>query len=251
MYRMAVPTPFRRSAEPEPDALLLAPDEAPSPARLEAFSDGVFAIIITLLVLDLRVPRVGAFDGHSLAAELLNRWPVYVAFVLSFLQVGVVWANHHSMFHYIRRTDHVLVALNLLLLMFVAVLPFTTALLSEYVRSDVPERRLAALLYSGVLAVAGLLFNAVWRHALKAGLVTAHADPHRLHALRRHWALIPVFYALAFALAFVSVTISVGMYPLLLIYYALPGPAVIRWMTARRARRLPRIWRAALDTIRH
>ena len=191
---MASASGSRRPPEdPALEALLLAPEEAPSPARLEAFSDGVFAIIITLLVLDLRVPRENALQGQSLASELLHMWPVYLAFVLSFLQVGVVWANHHSMFHYIRRTDHVLLALNLVLLLFVAVLPFTTALLSEYVRSDLPARRLAALLYSGILGIAGLLFNAVWTHALNAGLVGAHADPHRLHALRRHWQLMPVF----------------------------------------------------------
>ncbi|MFK5595633.1 TMEM175 family protein [Methylobacterium sp. HMF5984] len=76
------------------------PEEEPSPARIEAFSDGVFAIIITLLVLDLRVPREDALGGQSLDAALMRQWPLYAAYVLSFLQVGVVWANHHTMFHY-------------------------------------------------------------------------------------------------------------------------------------------------------
>ena len=143
--------------------------EEPTPARIEAFSDGVFAIIITLLVLDLRVPREEALRERSLAAALLHQWPVYVAFVVSFLQVGVVWANHHAMFHYIRRTDHRLLVYNLMLLLCTAVLPFTSAVLSEYARAGDAELRVAALLYSGALGAAGVWFSAVWQHALNAG----------------------------------------------------------------------------------
>src|SRR2546423_718103 len=98
-------------------AAAAAREATPSPGRLETFSDGVFSVIITLLVLDLRVPRVDALPSGRLGAALLQEWPVYVAFVISFLQVGVVWANHHTMFHYIRRTDHLLLVFNLLLLL--------------------------------------------------------------------------------------------------------------------------------------
>jgi uncharacterized membrane protein len=212
-------------------------EEMPSPARLEAFSDGVFAIIITLLVLDLKVPRQDGLDGRSLGDALLHQWPVYLAFVLSFLQVGVVWVNHHTMFHYIRRSDHLLLVANLLLLLCVALLPFTTATLSEYVRGSESARRLSALIYSAVLCVAGLFFNLVWRHALRAGLVDSRADPHRLHALRRHWQLVPALYAIAFGLSLFDVRLSLVLYVLLLLYYALPGPAVVQWMMVRRARR--------------
>ncbi len=211
--------------------------ETPSPARVEAFSDAVFAIIITLLVLDLHVPRKEDLDGHSLAEVLLQQWPLYLSYVLSFLQVGVVWANHHTMFHYIQRSDHVLLFNNLVLLLCTALLPFTTAIFAEYglaVRSDI---QVAAFIYSAALGAAGVFFNLVWRHALRARLVYPHADPHRLHALSLHWMFIPVFYAVAFALTLISPYLSVAMYALLLFYYALPGPSVIRWMTGRRARR--------------
>ena len=211
-----------------------SPDEEPSPARMEAFSDGVFSIIITLLALDLRVPRDETGRTGSLVEGLLHQWPVYVAFVASFLQVGVIWANHHAMFHYIRRTDHKLLVYNLLLLMAVAVLPFTSALLAEYVRGREADLRIAAMVYSGMLGVCGVFFNAVWHHALAARLVKSHADPHRLYALRRHWLLIPAFYALAFAFATVSPRVSLAMYLVLLFYYALPGPIVIRRITAHR-----------------
>jgi uncharacterized membrane protein len=221
---------------PEVEAIPGAvPEENPTPARLEGLSDGVFAIIITLLVLDLRVPPVDSLHGQSLGEALRHQWPVYLAFVLSFLQVGVVWANHHTMFHYIRRTDHLLKVLNLLFLLSVAVLPFTTALLAEYARGSEEERRLAEHLYSGALAISGLFFNAMWRHALRARLVDPRADPHRLYALARHWALVPVFYGLAFVLASLDTRVSMLMYVLLLLYYSMPGPAVVRWMTGRRA----------------
>jgi uncharacterized membrane protein len=227
--RRTTPDPIE-SAVPVP-----AKEEEPTPARIEAFSDGVFAIIITLLVLDLHVPRRSELHGTSLAAALLHQWPTYVAFLLSFLQVGVVWANHHAMFHYIRRTDHALLVYNLLLLMCAAVLPFTTALLSEYARGSEEERRLAALIYSGALGTCGVFFSVVWQHALQAGLVDPRADPYRLLALRQHWLFVPLLYGVAFALAFVNARISLAIYLVLLFYYALPGPTAVRWMTARRA----------------
>jgi len=229
----------RRSPPSESDEIP-NPEEMPSPARLEAFSDGVFAIIITLLVLDLRVPREALLQGQPLRAALLHQWPVYVAYVLSFLQVGVVWANHHTMFHYIRRSDHLLLVLNLLLLLCVAVLPFTTAVLSEYARGSAADRRLASQIYSVALGIAGVFFSAIWRHAMHAGLVARWADPHRLHALGRNWSFVPVFYGVAFALAFLDVRLSLVMYGLLLFYFALPGPAVVRWLTARRGRAIRR-----------
>jgi uncharacterized membrane protein len=213
----------------------VVPGENPSPARLEQLSDGVFSIIITLLVLDLRVPVPETLHGQSLRAALAHQWPVYVAYVLSFLQVSVVWFNHHTMFHYIRRSDHLLKVLNLLFLLCVAVVPYTTALMSEYARAREEDRRITSQLYSGTLAINGLFFNAMWRHALRARLVDPRADPHRLHALTRHWLLIPVFYGLAFLLASFDARASLIIYVLLLLYYSLPGPAVVRWLTGRRA----------------
>jgi uncharacterized membrane protein len=229
---------FTNTVKPEL-AIIPKPEEEPTPARIEAFSDAVFAIIITLLVLDLRVPREATLHGQSLGEALLGQWPTYVAYVLSFLQVGVVWANHHTMFHYIRRSDHVLLVCNLLLLLCVAVLPFTTAMLAEYSRAGTSDFRVAAFVYSAALAAAGVFFSATWQHALKAGLVNPHADPHRLYALRWHWLFVPLFYGTAFGLAFVSPYLSVAMYVLLLFYYALPGPAIVRWTTDRKAKRSP------------
>jgi len=210
----------------------------PSPVRLEAFSDGVFSIIITLLVLDLHVPRADELAGHSLAHALLQQWPLYLSYTLSFLQVGVVWANHHTMFHYIQRSDHVLLFHNLMLLLCTALLPFTTAIFAEYGLASRSDIQIAAFIYSATLGAAGIFFNLLWQHAVGAGLVNPHADPNRLHALSWHWMFVPVFYGLAFVLTFVSPYLSVATYALLLFYYAFPGPSVIRWMTGRRARRM-------------
>lgn len=213
------------------------PSEEPSPARIEAFSDGVFSIIATLLVLDLRVPREAMLRGQPLLTALADQWPLYVAYVASFLQVGVVWSNHHTMFHHIRKSDHVLLVLNLLLLMCIAVLPFTTALLSEFARSNLSDLRMAAFTYSAVLAVAGVFFVLIWRHAGRHGLIQPYTDEYRIYALGLHWAFVPLFYGLAFLLVFVNPYLGMSVYLLLLFYYALPGPIFIRWMTRRRTRR--------------
>src|SRR5260221_6818966 len=152
----------------------LARGEMPSPRRIEGFSDGVCSIIIALLVLDLHVPRLTALHGAPLAAVLLDQWPVYVAFMLSFLQVGVIWANHHSMFHYIHRTDHGLLVYNLLLLLCVAVLPFTTAILSQYIRGDDAQRRIAAQIYSGALVAVGVAVHVRSQHPVHRPLLHRH-----------------------------------------------------------------------------
>jgi uncharacterized membrane protein len=140
------------------------------------------------------------------------------------------------MFHYIRRTDHRMLIYNLLLLLCAAMLPFTSALLAEYARADEGQLRLAALVYSGVLGVCGVFFSVVWQHALNAGLVKPNANQFRLQALRVHWLLVPVFYGIAFVLALVNARLSLVMYVVLLVYYALPGPVFLRWMTARNTR---------------
>jgi len=102
-----------------------------STTRVEAFSDGVLAIAITLLVLDLRVPLRDGLHT-SLAHALARQWPSYAAYVTSFLIIGIIWVNHHAVFGYLGAADRMLLFLNLVLLMFVAAIPFTTSLFAEY-----------------------------------------------------------------------------------------------------------------------
>jgi uncharacterized membrane protein len=131
--------------------------------RLEAFSDGVFAIAITLLVLEIHVPEPGS--GESLGHELLAQWPSYAAFVVSFLTIGIIWINHHAMVRRLRRADHSILIWNLLLLMTVSALPFTTALMATYLKESSGES-LAAAVFSGSFLLMGVVFAGMNRHIL-------------------------------------------------------------------------------------
>jgi uncharacterized membrane protein len=231
--RMPDPISANQPVDPAREDADIIPISEPGPTRrLEVFSDGVFAIIMTLLVLDVRVPRGEELAGGGLGTALLERWPSYVAFLVSFLLVSNVWLNHYTMFRLIRRADHRLIVLNTLLLLCVAVLPFTTALLAEYARGTASERGLSALVYSGALVVGGVFFNAVWWHALRAGLTPSAAAAAELRLVGRHWLAGPVLYAVAFALAWVSVTLSLALYAALIVYFAISGP----WLARRLAR---------------
>ena len=128
--------------------------------RLVAFSDGVFAITITLLVLEIRPPTG---DG-SLLHGLVELWPSYLAYAVTFLFIGQVWANHHVMFDHIRAADRAVLLLNTLLLMVVAFLPFATSVLAEALRSG-DDQRTAVVFYAIAFAVTALTFNAVWQYA--------------------------------------------------------------------------------------
>jgi len=124
--------------------------------RLEAFSDGVFAIVITLLAFDLRPPDHEV--GVSLASALWDLWPAYLAYVVAFLQIGVMWLNHHRLFQQVRAVDGVLLVLNLNLLLWVVVIPFPTAVVADYLRDGGNDAATAMVLFSGVLVLNAISF---------------------------------------------------------------------------------------------
>src|ERR1700733_3962247 len=136
-----------------------------STARLEAFSDGVIAVAITLLVLNIPVPATPLPPGKTLAHELAVNWPVYAAYVTSFLTIGIIWINHHVMIRRLREPDHMILFLNLLLLMSIAVLPFATNLMAAYLQQS-SGQHLAAAIYSGAFLVMALFFATLNRHLM-------------------------------------------------------------------------------------
>lgn len=192
--------------------------------RIEAFSDGVFSIVITLLILDIHVPTLATLHGRTLGQALFTQWPSYAAYVISFLLVGGVWANHHVMFRRIRHADHTIVVWNTLHLMCTAVLPFTTALVSAYVLGTVDQRRLVMLVYSGALTLAGACYSALWRHAVRHQLLEPWVTLQEARSLTQHWALAPIGYAAAFGVAIVNVPVSLVLYVLVIAYFTLPWP---------------------------
>lgn len=188
--------------------------------RVEAFSDGVMAVAITLLVLDLRVPEPE--PGRSLASGLLELWPNALAYVISFIAIGIMWLSHHTMFHRLARVDQSVLVLNLVLLLCIVVLPFTTSVLSSYL--DVPGQGvLAAVLYAGSFLVTSSLFFALQYHLLKRRphLLREAPDPVQTRSiLRRGLVSIPV-YVLAAAAALVSPYLTLGICMALGLFYLL------------------------------
>jgi uncharacterized membrane protein len=132
--------------------------------RLEAFSDGVFAVAITLLVFDLAVPHVG--QGR-LASALGHEWPQAAAFVVSFMVIGIIWINHHAVLGLIKQADRVILAVNLALLLPVVSIPFATNLFATYLAGGGDDARLAAAVYSGVMTVMSVAFSGLYLAVLQ------------------------------------------------------------------------------------
>ena len=193
-------------------------------SRIEAFSDGVFGIAITLLVLELKTPHLVDIRGKtSLAMALAAQWPAYLSYALSFVTILIMWVNHHRMFRHIRRTNHAFLMLNGMLLMAVTVVPFPTAVLSEYLGQ--PEARTAAAFYSGVYVFIAALFTLLWRYASRGGrLLLKNSDPTDVAAITRQYRFGPLLYLIAFLLSFVSAPASVGVCMALAAFFALPHP---------------------------
>ena len=188
-------------------------------SRIEAFSDGVFAIAITLLILEIKIPVSGTVP---LSPQLARQWPSYISFVISFAFIGIMWINHHRLFSHIKRADNLLLVFNLLLLLGVTAVPFPTAVLAAHLGG--PDQRAAAMLFSGTYFFIAIFFNVLWRYACSNGhhLLAAHADYAAADRISRQYAFGPLLYLICFALAWVSVTASLVMNLLLAIFFALP-----------------------------
>jgi uncharacterized membrane protein len=189
-------------------------------ARIEALVDGIFAIVMTLLILDLHVPHLAAgAPAAELARALLALWPRALVYLMSFLSLGTLWVAHRFAFHYIHRTDRTLLWLNLVFLILVGVIPFLTGLIGQY-----PTYTLPVALYGVDLILAGATLYRIWGYATADHrLVGPHLTPEAIRAGRRRILVGPAFYLLALALAFVDGWLAIAIYALVPLAYALPG----------------------------
>lgn len=189
--------------------------------RLEAFSDGVIAIAITLLTLDIHVPPHGGTGKGSLWHQLVALWPNYLAFATSFIVIAIFWINHHTMFAHIQRTDHYLLLINTLLLFGIAFVPFTTALASEYLGRD--GSRTAMMIYTGWFVLIAVAFNLLWWRPRRAGLIDPESDPEAVARITRRYRYGIPGYVLFFLVSIVSPLAAVIGIGALALLYALPN----------------------------
>src|SRR3989440_6516790 len=195
--------------------------------RLEAFSDGVFAVAITLLVLNIKIPGIDLpFNKLPKDTDLWYRlgeeWPMLAAYVTSFATIGIMWLNHHRLFVHIKRINTVLVLLNLSLLLFIVFVPVPTALLAEYV--ELPDQHVAAILYSSTCFLMACCFNSLWRYAsYHHRLLGKDVDTRAVTAISRQYLLGPLVYLITFALSWVSTPGTIIASFVLALFFALPG----------------------------
>jgi uncharacterized membrane protein len=193
-----------------------------SKGRLEAFSDGVIAVAITLLALNLPVPSPSA--PGTLAHHLGQQWPHFAAYVVSFVTIGIIWVNHHAMLRRIVGVDHAILTLNLALLLTIGVLPFSTALMAEYLKSS-HGQNLAAVIYGGSFLLMSSAFFAMQRHLLRAKphLLAGYLTPDlRGAVLRRNVTGLPP-YVIATLAGIVSPYITLGICAAIAAFYAAPA----------------------------
>jgi uncharacterized membrane protein len=181
-------------------------------ARLETFSDGIFAIAATLLILDVRPEGEGA-----LTSQLLHAWPSYLGYVISFLTIGIMWVNHREIFRQIDRVDRTFLTLNVLALMVIAFLPYPTRVLAAHLHHDAT----AATVFYGLTNTAmAVTYSAVWFYAARdRRLIAATADPRAVSGISRSFRPGIPSYALATASAFLSPWLAVALFGALALFY--------------------------------
>jgi len=186
--------------------------------RLESFSDGVFAVAITLLALNLTV----AGPGHGRLLNLLGHsWPAFAAYVVSFFTIGVIWVNHRSLFSGLARVDRVLLFLNLLLLLFMVAIPFTTATLSDYLRRGGENAHIAAALYGLVMTGMGISFALIFNWAIRRGLMIETMTKKARRDAQLRFGLGMVVYIIATGVSFLSAPAALVCYGAVAAYYVL------------------------------
>jgi uncharacterized membrane protein len=204
-------------------------------SRMEAFSDGIFAIASTLLVLDLAVPSVRSGVSH----RLVEQWPTYLAYVVSFATIGNAWLNHSVITDYLERADAILLRLNLVLLFFVSVLPFPTHMLAEYLSSQNAERVAVTVYGLNLLAISGFT-SLVWHYAVAEHLVQRDNKEEEVRAISAKLDPSLASYAVGIGIGLLWPTVAVVLYLAIALFMIIPFRAVFRQLRRRERRDLHR-----------
>ncbi len=190
--------------------------------RIEAFSDGIFAIAMTLLVLQITVPEIPqALVAVELPKKLLELWPTkLLSYAMSFVIIGIYWVSHHIIFHYIKRSDPVLLWLNILFLMCISFIPFPTALIGQYVK-----QKISVIIYCSTLGVTGLVLQLIWWYATSNHrLVDSDLNPRIVSMIVRRNLAAPFIYLLLIGISFVSIEVSIALLFVVPMLYIIPSP---------------------------
>jgi uncharacterized membrane protein len=197
-------------------------EEEKETGRAEAFSDGVIAIAITLLILEVKVPKPDEVASAGLWVKLLDLWPSFLAFLMSFATILVMWVNHHRIFRLVRTTDYPFLYWNGLPLLSITFVPYPTAVLAQHLAG--PGATVATAFYAGTFVLIALAFNGVWRHLRShPRLLLSSANPAEMEGISRQYRFGPLMYVIAFGLAYVSVAASIATCFALAIFFAVAG----------------------------
>lgn len=186
--------------------------------RMEAFSDGVFAIAITLLVLEIAIP---ADRGSDLLRAVLEEWPTYLAYLVSFFTIGSVWIAHSAITDFLDRVDPILLRINLILLLVVGFLPVPTKLLADYLHSADGER-VAVTIYGLALLATRLMVMALWKYGVSNGLVRPDLADEDVRSVSQRLTPSLGAYVVAIAIGLVLPTLAVALYLLVALYLIIP-----------------------------
>ena len=185
-------------------------------SRLEAFSDGVFAIAITLLIIEVAVPEA---EHGALWDELVDAWPQFAAYAVSFFVIGIMWVNHHALVDLARTVDRAFLFLNLLLLLFVVTIPFTTALLADYIREG-DNAKVAAAIYGASLFGCSIGFQAIWAWiARHSGGLAVELPADRIRSTWARFGIGLLIYLATIGLAFMNPILTLLVHFIIAIYY--------------------------------
>jgi uncharacterized membrane protein len=182
--------------------------------RLETFSDGVFAIAATLLILEIQLPSTG-----SVTQGLLHLWPSYTAYAISFLTIGIMWINHHALFKQVGRVNRTFLAINVVFLMVIAFIPFPTSVLASHLHHDA---KAAAFFYGLVNVLMAVMFSAVWFYAATGRrLIRADADQRTISGISRAFLPGIPLYLVAMLSALISSWLALALFAGLALFYVL------------------------------
>ncbi len=199
--------------------------DLPDDRRITTLADGVFAIVMTLLVLGIDVPEVPEEEiADRLVGEVLWLWPLIAAYVVSFLYLGIYWIGHHTQFHYMRVVDTNALWINIVFFMFVCLIPFTTRLVGAYDRQEI-----ALSLYGANLIAISLAALAHWRYAAHADLLEAEVGRTEMRKATRRLLIGAGLFAIAIGLAFVDPRWSLATFIAVPVLHILPGPVHVDW----------------------